>query len=382
MQLGDGSKPMCPNAASGVLAAVVVLVLMGCAATPQSASAGGKSADDLAPLPPVSVPADNPQTAAKIELGKMLYFDPRLAGDSSISCATCHVPEQGFARALQMSPAYPATKHWRTVPTVLNAAYLKQLFWDGRSHSLEDQAQGPIQAPIEMNQNPGHLVEKLSQIPWYVKKFKQVFNHDVNFDDLAKAIAAFERTIVSKNVPFDKFLQGDTKALSNAQQRGLALFKSKAGCVRCHGGAVLTDQKLHATGVPEIEPLKTESDRIATRHFFAKGAGYKNYKIDADYGQELISKSAKDRYKFKTPSLREITRTAPYMHNGAFETLEDVIDFYNAGGGKIPNKDRLLTPLGLTDTEMDDLVAFLESLAGDEIKIKAPELPKKADGSL
>ncbi|HEX9833554.1 MAG TPA: cytochrome c peroxidase, partial [Mycobacterium sp.] len=219
MQQGDGSTWCRTQAVSGFLAAMVTLVLVGCAATPKSASAGAKEGDALAPLPPVAIPADNPQTPAKIELGKMLYFDPRLAGDSSISCAKCHVPEQGFASALQMSPAYPATKHWRTVPTVLNAAYLEQLFWDGRSHSLEDQAKGPIQAPIEMNQNPGHLVEKLSQIPWYKQKFKEVFDHDVNFDDLAKAIAAFERTIVSKNVPFDKFLKGDKSALSEEQQR-------------------------------------------------------------------------------------------------------------------------------------------------------------------
>ncbi len=368
-----------PHTITGVSLALAIAVVAGCAA---GGRAGDAAIPPLAPLPAVSIPADNPQTPEKVELGRMLFFDPRLAGDSSLSCATCHVPEKGFSNGVDMSPAYPGTKHWRHVPTVLNAAYLTQLFWDGRSHSLEDQAQGPIQAPIEMNQNPGHLVEKLSQIPWYTAKFKQVFNSDVTFDNLAKAIASFERTIVSRNVPFDSYLKGDQSAISAAEKRGLALFKGKAKCFACHSGALLTDQGLHATGVPELASLKTDSDRIATRHFFAKDAGYKDYRIDADYGQELITKSAKDRYKFKTPSLREITETAPYMHNGAFETLEDVVDFYDRGGGDLPNKDPILVPLGLTDSEKEDLIAFLECLTGDEIKVTKPELPRKADGTL
>ncbi len=337
----------------------------------------------LAPLPAIEtvVPADNPMTREKVELGKMLYFDPRLAGDSSISCSKCHAADKGFSNAAQLSEAYPGTKHWRSVPTVLNAAYATLLFWDGRSGSLEDQAKGPVQAPIEMNQNPGHLVEKLSQIPYYAKAFKAVFNSDVTFDNIARAIATFERTIVSRNVPFDHYLKGNKTALDAEQIKGLELFKGKANCIQCHHGPLLDDTRLHATGVPEIEPLKKDSDRVATRHFFAKDAGYKNYKIDADYGRELITKSAADRFKFKTPSLREIVDTAPYMHNGAFLTLEDVIDFYDRGGGDLPNKSPLLKKLHLTDAEKSALIAFLESLSGDVIKIDAPKLPKKADGT-
>jgi cytochrome c peroxidase len=337
----------------------------------------------LAPLPPIAtvVPKDNPMTPEKIELGKMLFFDPRLAGDSSISCAKCHAPEKGFSNATQLSDAYPGTKHWRHVPTVLNAAYAKLLFWDGRSQSLEDQAKGPVQAPIEMNQNPGHLVEKLDQIPYYKAAFRKVFKSDVTFDNIAKAIAAFERTIVSRNVPFDDYLRGDKSALDAEQVRGLELFKGKANCIACHNGPLLSDDKLHATGVAEIKPLMKDSDRVATRHFFAKDAGYKNYKIDADYGRELITKSAADRYKFKTPSLREIADTAPYMHNGALLSLEDVVDFYNRGGGQLPNKDPRLVVLNLSDGEKSALIAFLESLSGDLIEMTAPSLPKKADGT-
>jgi cytochrome c peroxidase len=340
----------------------------------------------FAPLPPIEsvTPKDNPSTPEKIELGRMLYFDPRLAGDSSKSCASCHMPDNGWTNRTQLSDGYPGTKHWRSVPTVLNAAYMKSFFWDGRAGSLEEQAKGPIQAPIEMNQNPAHLVEKLQQIPWYRERFKKVFDSDVTFDNIAKAIAAFERTVVSKNVPFDRYLAGERSALDEDQIAGLRLFVGKANCVACHYGPNLTDNQFHALGVPEIETLQKDSDRIATRHFFAKDQGYKDekygHRIPADFGRELITKKKEDRGKFITPTLREISRTAPYMHNGAFTSLEEVVDFFDKGGGEGP-KSPLLKPLNLTEEEKAQLVAFLESLAGDEIVVEAPELPKKADGS-
>ena len=344
---------------------------------------GDNAEPRLAPLGPVPVPKDNPMTPEKIELGRMLFFDPRLAGDSSMACAKCHAPDKGWTNGLQLSDAYPGTKHWRHTPTVLNAAYLEHLFWDGRAGSLEAQSTGPIEAPIEMNQNFAHLVEKLSGIPYYVKAFKKVFGSDVTMENLAKAVAAFERTIVSKPGPYDRFLQGDDKALTESQKRGLAVFSNQAGCLQCHNGPLLTDQSFHVTGTPEIAPLKTETDRIATRHFFAKVNHYPNPRsVDADYGREFITKSRSDRGKFKTPSLRELRWTAPYMHNGAFETLEDVIDFYIRGGGKHPNKDPRLKPLKLTDQQIDDLLDFLDVLSSEKPPfVEKPELPKKKDGT-
>lgn len=339
----------------------------------------------LEPIGPVPVPADNPQSVDKIELGRMLYFDPRLAGDSSMACAKCHDPAKGWSNGVQMSDAYPGTKHWRHVPTVLNSAYLQQLFWDGRAHTLEEQAVGPIAAPFEMNQNYVHLVEKLQGVPYYRTMFKKVFNSDVNMENLAKALASFERTVVSRPGRIDAYLKGDTSALNASEIRGMEIFKGKANCIACHHGPMLTDQKFHATGVPEIEPLKTESDRIATRHFFATINDYPNpRKLDADYGREIITKNKAERGQFKTPSLRELRYTAPYMHNGAFELLEDVIDFYSKGGGNITNKDPLLKPFTLTDDEMTDLVAFLETLSSDRpiLVDKPAELPKKDDGTL
>lgn len=359
---------------------VVVILMIGLNAVATAASAGEKR---LEPLTPVTVPADNPMSAEKVELGRMLFFDPRLAGDSSISCSKCHDPNKGWSNGVQMSDAYPGTKHWRHVPTVLNAAYLKQLFWDGRAGSLEQQCPGPIEAPIEMNQNFAHLVEKLSGIPYYKKSFQKVFKSDVTMENLAKAISAFERTVVSKPGPLDRYLKGDKNALNDSQKRGMAIFTGKANCIACHHGPLLTDHDFHATGVPEIEPLKTETDRIATRHFFAKVNEYPNPRsVNADYGREFITKSRSDRGKFKTPSLRELQWTAPYMHNGAFETLEDVIEFYMKGGEKHPNKDPEMKPFELSDQEFDDLLNFLDTLSSDKpLLVKKPELPKKEDGT-
>ncbi|OWY69576.1 hypothetical protein B7486_19660 [cyanobacterium TDX16] len=373
---------MIHNSRTMKMKAMAFAVALGATLCSQPARAADKR---LEPLGPVPIPADNPMTPEKIELGRMLYFDPRLAGDSSLSCAKCHDPAKGFSNGLQMSDAYPGTKHWRHVPTVLNAAYLRHQFWDGRADSLEAQAIGPIAAPIEMNQNYTHLVEKLSGIPWYRDQFKKVFKSDVNMDNLAKAIAAFERTIVSKPGPVDKFLSGDKSALTDYQKKGMDLFTGKANCIACHHGAALSDGEFHTTGVPEIEELKTETDRIATRHFFATDQKYPNpRRVNADYGRELITKSQSDRGRFKTPSLRELVHTAPYMHNGAFETLDDVIEFYMNGGGDHPNKDPLLRPFELTDQEFDQLREFLEALSSPSIvKVEKPaELPKKDDGTL
>ena len=360
-----------------------ILVVVVTATLPIAVSWGGEFAP-LAPLPEVPVPADNPMSEEKVELGKMLYFDPRLSGDSSISCSKCHDPETGFTEESQLSTAYPGTKHWRSTPTILNAAYHDFLFWDGRAGSLEEQALGPIQAPIEMNQNLAHLEAKLSQIPEYVKRFKDVFGEKPNRDDLAKAIAAFERTIVSTNVPLDNYLKGDKSAMTEQQVSGMKVFEGKAGCIQCHNGALLSDKSFHVTGVPEVEALQDESDRILTRHFFARDSGVEDYEsVDSDFGRFFNSNNEKEKGAFKTPSLREITETSPYMHNGAFMTLEEVVDFYDKGAGDSPNKDEMLKPLNLTDQEKKDLIAFLEALTGDYIEIEEPDLTiaAKSDGS-
>ena len=331
------------------------------------------SQEDIGPLPEVPIPADNPQTKAKIELGKLLYFDPRLSGDGNTSCARCHDPKLGFSNGEELSFGYTSTKHWRHSPTIINGAYNASFFWDGRAGSLEEQALGPIEAAIEMNQNLVMLEEELRQVPDYVRMFKDVFGTEVTAENIAKAIAAFERTIISTNSPFDKYMEGDKNALSDKAKKGLELFKGKAQCIECHNGPNFADAVFHNTGIPETKILQTDSGCITARYFFGRGVGVE--KLDRDYGRYLITKKESDRGKFKTPTLRDITNTSPYMHNGFFYELEEVVDFYNKGGGDDPNKDKVLKPLGLNDEEKQALIEFLKSLTGEKIVVETPVIP-------
>jgi cytochrome c peroxidase len=331
------------------------------------------SQTDIGPLPDVPVPLDNPQTQAKIELGKLLFFDARLSGDGNTNCAKCHDPKYGFSNNEELSFGYTSTKHWRHAPSIINGAYNTSFFWDGRAGSLEDQALGPIEAAIEMNQNLVMLEEELRQVPDYVRMFKAIFGTEVTAEGIAKAIAAFERTIISKNSPFDKYTAGDKNALNDKAIKGLGLFKGKANCIRCHKGPNFDDTDFHNTGIPETKMLQTDSGCITARYFFGRGVGVE--KLDRDLGRYLITKKDSDKGKFKTPTLRHIDKTPPYMHNGIFYDLEEVVDFYNKGGGDNPNKDKLLVPLGLTDDEKEALVEFLKSLTGEKIVVETPVIP-------
>jgi cytochrome c peroxidase len=341
---------------------------------------GQKADPPLGPLPPVPVPADDPQTPAKIELGKLLYFDPRLSGDNTTSCASCHEPSLGWGDGNDLSRGYPATLHWRNSQTVLNVAYLTKWFWTGSSPTLEAQAKSAITGPLAQNMNPGLAEERLKQIPEYVRLFKEAFGGAPTFDNGLKAIVAFERTIVSRNVPFDRYMRGDKAALTPEQVKGLELFRGKARCIQCHHGPVLTDEDFHNLGVPknpafEKEPLR----QIAMRERIkAKGIPEAVYStFDRDPGRYLDTKKDEDKGKFRTPPLRELKYTAPYMHNGVFATVGEVIEFYDRGGGEDPfgTKSSLLNPLGLTAEEKAALVAFLDGLNGDPVKVEQPSLP-------
>ncbi len=345
-----------------------------------SAGADGSKKPSIGPLPDKPPePKDNPTTPVKVKLGKLLYFDPRLSGDGSVSCATCHDPNHGWAKKRVMSPAYPENKHFRHSPTVLNVAYNTLMFWDGRVKTLEEQAEKPIASPFEMNMNYDLLEERLKAIPGYRKLFKEAFPGEkdpITIKNVAKAIAAFERTIVCNDSPFDKYMRGDKNAMDELQVKGMKLFVGKAGCVQCHNGPNFTDNKFHVTGVPknkvEDQPLVA-----ATRNFVLRQAGFRNpEKIDRDLGRFFLTGNKKDKGSFKTPTLRNVALTPPYMHNGVFKTLEEVVDFYDRGGGDVPNKDRRLKPLNLTDEEKEALVAFLEALTCENVPyVEEPELP-------
>lgn len=303
---------------------------------------------ELAPLPAVAVPKDNPQTPEKIELGKLLYFEKRLSRDFSMSCATCHHPDKGYADGHALGPGFGGKPLGRHSPTTLNTAFNQPQFWDGRATGLEEQAGGPMLAAGEMNMGtPELVISRLKAIPGYQSRFQKVFGkNSITFANVKKAIASFERTLITRDSRFERYLKGNKSALSKQEKRGLGLFIGKAQCTQCHSGANLTDNQFHNIGVP-----------------------------GKDAGRFAVTKKAKDKGAFKTPTLHHITETAPYMHDGSLKTLEEVVDFYNKGGGKSESKSDLIMPLELTDQEKKDLLAFLKTLKAKVPQLKAPAAP-------
>ncbi|MBI3590619.1 MAG: c-type cytochrome [Candidatus Melainabacteria bacterium] len=277
----------------------------------------------------------------EIELGKKLFFDPILSKTGTVSCASCHKPDHGFSDDKPVSIGINDQKGDRNTPTVFNTSHLKFLFWDGRAKSLEEQALGPIQNPKEMGETIAGVLTKLNKDPVYVKQFQNAFGRkSIAVLHLALAITAFERTLISTDSDYDRFLSGDSMALSESANRGLALFNGKAMCIACHKGPDFTDGDFHNIGLP----------------------------ITDDVGRSKISVTSKDTRKFKTPTLREVANTAPYFHSGQFETLEQVIAFYNAGGGVDTYKDPLKKPLNLNEQEQKDLIEFLKALSGRQVE--------------
>lgn len=336
----------------------------------------------LAPLPPAPIPKDNPQSPEKIALGKKLFWDNRLSGDGSMPCVSCHVPGLGWGDGGQISRGYPGTKHWRNSQTVLNSAYYNKIFWEGSVTSLEAQAPSAAEGGVAGNGDPSVMEMRLRFIPEYVAAFKKVFGAEwPRMNDAYRAIAAYERTVVSdaSKVPFDRYAMGDKKALNAAQLAGMKLFNGKAGCIQCHNGPLASDQKFYDTGLPDFPGFKDDPLYQVTHRWehYQKGVPEQKYRAaDMDYGLYFVTKNPKDVGKFRTPSLREVKYTAPYMHNGVFATLAEVVDFYDRGGGQGTNKTALLKPLKLTAQEKKDLVAFLEALSMTEPLIHDdPKLP-------
>ena len=300
-----------------------------------------------------NAPDDNPITAAKVALGKLLYFDGRLSVDGSVSCATCHDPAKGFTDQARFSTGFQGRKGGRNAPTVVNTAFNLFQFWDGRAPTLEEQAKGPIVNPLEMANTLEAATASIARVPGYAPYFEAAFGDDmVTIDRIAKAIATYERTVLSGNSAWDRFVYGDEPdALSESAQRGLELFEGKALCTRCHVGFNLTDGLFHNLGVG------MNADQ-------------------PDLGRFEVTKEEADKGAFKTPVLRDLLKTAPYMHDGSLETLEDVVKLYDRGGEANQWLDPKVSKLGLSDQEKADLVAFMESLEGDWKPEAAPTLPE------
>lgn len=324
-------------------------------------SAHSLGPERLGNLPPVIVPGNNPQTDAKILLGKQLYFDTRLSKDNTISCATCHSPAMGWSDAGPTSSGINSQRGGRRAPPVSNSAYSPLQFWDGRAPTLEEQAKGPIANPIEMGNTHDAMLRTVDGFPGYVEAFKKVFGDvPITIDLVAQAIAAYERTIVTTDSPFDRFVRGDNSALTRQEKRGLEIFNGKGHCTLCHWGGYSSDGRFHNLGV-------------------APAPGEK-----PDEGRQAVTKDPGDAGKFKTPTVRDAAKRPPYMHNGTEKSLLDVVRLYNRGGGTDDaNLDPLMLPLGLSRAEIDALVAFMQramvstnASVANEKPIPPEELPK------
>jgi cytochrome c peroxidase len=301
----------------------------------------------------VPAPADNAITPARVALGKALFFDPRLSGSQWISCASCHNPALGWSDGLPTAIGDGMKKLPRRTPTILNVAYNTVFMWDGRAASLEDQATGPIKAKDEMDQDMKILVDRLMAIPGYAAAFERAYpGEGITEKTIAKALASFERTVISADSPFDRWRAGNEKAVDESAKRGFKLFTGKAKCDVCHEGFNFTDNGFHNIGLKTPKGMPEDVGRYAQR-------------------KVKINKGA-----FKTSTLRDVALTAPYMHNGIYRTLEEVIDHYDRGGDAKDNLSPNMEPLNLTSQEKKDLLSFLKSLTGTPMHVMIPQLPR------
>lgn len=338
-------------------------------------------------LPVMQYPADNLPTKEKIDLGRKLFMDRRLSHNNTISCAMCHVPEQGFAvNELAVAVGIEGRSGRRNSPTLLNVGYYKNLFHDGREFTLENQVVGPLLAFNEMgNPSIGHPIEKIRNLKDYDGLFEKAFGESVNLHILSQALASYQRTLVSGNSRFDQWYYGNNdKALNQSEINGFKIFMSKGKCVSCHTitekSAIFTDQSFHNTGIGwarNNKVIDSSSDtskysltlapgivvQVAQNHFEKATEKPQN-----DVGRFEITEDPKDSWSYKTPSIRNVVLTAPYMHDGSLLTLKEVVEFYNNGGEDNPYKDPMIQPLRLNATEIAELVSFMEALTGANVK--------------
>jgi cytochrome c peroxidase len=334
---------------------------------------------------PLPVPDNNPLTPEKIELGRRLFFDHRLSPNDTMSCAMCHVPTQGFTvNETRLAVGINGKTTRRNPPTLYNVAYQRLLFHDGREFTLEDQIISPLTNPAEMgNPSIGYVVDKVRKLPEYEEQFRQAFGEGVSVATLGKALASYERTLLSANSPFDRWCFGsDAGAVSDEVKAGFEIFAGKGKCFACHtvgkDAALFTDQEFHNTGVAQVQLIpektvdvdlggglivqmpRTQVDEILTPP-------------SKDLGRYEVTLDPVDLWRYKTPSLRNVALTAPYMHNGVLLTLEEVIDYYDRGGTGAEGQDARITPLHLTPEEKRALLAFLRSLTGDNVDMLVKE---------
>jgi len=287
------------------------------------------------------LPFESRPTKQSVELGRFLFFDKRLSGDGTIACSSCHLPSRAFTDGNVVSTGIKGLRGHRNAPTVVNRLYGRSFFWDGRAHTLPEQTREPFLSPVEHGLSQRDLLSMIRSIPGYRRLFREAFGSHVTEDGIATALTHFQWTILSGNSPVDRFdYHGDATALPAAAQRGFLVFRGKGGCVRCHAGPNYTDEQYHNLGV-----------------------GWESTHVDL--GRYSVTRQPEDIGAFKTPTLREVARTAPYMHDGRFKTLREVVNFYNHGGVNNPHQNPMMRPLFLSDDERADLEAFLNNLSGE-----------------
>jgi cytochrome c peroxidase len=324
-------------------------------------------------------PADNPQSPQKIALGEKLFFDPRLSVDGTVACASCHNPDRAFTDGRPTSVGVYGRVGQRNAPSVLNALYNEAQFWDGRAKTLEDQAGFPIFNPSEMGQpNVDAALAKIAADVDYQQEFQTAFGQPPNSLNLARAIAAYERTLISFDAPFDRFIAGDPSAIDAPAKRGWVLFNTKAHCSRCHASVnqdvtYFTDFAFHNIGIGilrhNVVPLAQQAEGLIAKNDLPAVDQAAIQSELSVLGRFLVTRKDSDTASFKTPGLRNVLITAPYFHDGSQETLWDVLDHYNKGDGlKDPWLDEDIEPLALTENEIDDVVAFMASLTSGEYK--------------
>lgn len=339
-----------PTLRSRWLVFVPVLAAVAVACTRPSSVVSRLDAEQV--LGPVPVPTGNPQTPEKVELGKLLFFDPRLSADNSFACATCHAPDKGWSDGLPRS-ASPGGEMERNSISMFNVAFEDFPAWDGFAASLEQHNGAAVTFDFGAGaQAVPELVEELTAVAEYRERFGKVFGGEISFTTVVRALAAFERSLLTFSSDFDRFQAGDETALTAEQQQGMAVFNGKAGCATCHTPPLFIDNRFHALGVPQAGPA------------------------DEDPGRFAITGDERDRGAFRTPTLRNLTLTAPYMHDGVFATLDEVIAFYDAGGGPVPGRTGTeIGPLHLSERERKALVAYLGSLTDETTDTRAPTVP-------
>lgn len=295
------------------------------------------------------VPKDNPLTAANIKLGKLLFFDKRMSLDGTVSCATCHDPKKGWTDQRPTTIGVRQQLGRRNSPTILNAAFHETQFWDGRAATMEEQAKDPISNPKEMALTHEQATARIAAVKGYARYFKAAFGDSkVTIERIVQALGSFQRTIITGDSPYDRYLAGDRKALKPEAVRGLAVFNGKASCASCHSGPDLTDGRFHNVGAGMQRRVQ-------------------------DLGRYEVTKHDSDKGSFKTPMLRNLSDTFPYMHDGSLATLEEVVDYFDRGGLPNPHLDPGVKPLGLTEEEKRSLVSFLRALNGDRVLVAEPK---------